>query len=464
MLFHTWTFLIFFLITYPVYLFLRKNNSLMNLWLMVASYVFYGWWNPYYVFLLFGSSALDYFLVRLMSSSRSDSARKMWLVVSLISNFGLLGIFKYAGFASENINILLQWFHIPKPIPEFHLLLPIGISFHTFQSMSYTIDAYRRRMEPEPSFVRFLTFVSFFPLLVAGPIERASNLIPQLQSFPRITKRDCAEGSLLFLVGLFKKVALADFLSSYVNMVYERPGEFQSAELLMATFAFAWQIYFDFSGYTDMARGIAQVMGFRLRTNFNSPYVSTGLGDFWERWHISLSSWFRDYVYFPLGGSKGTMLGTYRNMILTMIISGIWHGAAWTFVVWGALHALGRACTRELERSRFYRDRIPSTIKRIGVFGFVCLAWIFFRAKNASDAFLILGRIFSTSWETPNFPPIALILILLVWAYQLLRESGGTWKVFAESLPIQAGLVGAMVVYLVVAGRPSTQQFIYFQF
>ncbi len=225
--------------------------------------------------------------------------------------------------------------------------------------MSYTIDAYRGTIKTERSFIRFLTFVSFFPQLVAGPIERAGNLLPQLQNTPPITRQDITDGLSLFLVGFFKKVALADYLARYVDVVYGNPGKFEAAALVLATFAFGWQIYFDFSGYTDMARGIALVMGFHLMLNFNNPYTATGLGDFWNRWHISLSTWFKDYLYFPLGGSRHGNLRTYFNMFVTMVVSGIWHGAAWTFVIWGALHALGRCCTRELEFTRFYQTRIP---------------------------------------------------------------------------------------------------------
>src|SRR5215472_7786402 len=353
MLFHTWVFFAFFLIVYPVYLLVRRNNQLMNLWLMLASYTFYGWWNPWYLLLLFGTSAIDYVMVLLMQ--RSPRTRTFWLVISLVSNFGFLGYFKYSGFITENLNTFLAHAglsaRLPDPVaypnamlallgvPEdrffTQVILPIGISFHTFQSMSYTIDAYNGVIQTERSFVRFLTFVSFFPQLVAGPIERASNLLPQLQGTPKISRQDITDGLSLFLVGFFKKVALADYLAKYVDPVYGNPSQFQAPALILATVAFGWQIYFDFSGYTDMARGIAQLMGFRLMLNFNNPYTATGLGDFWNRWHISLSTWFKDYLYFPLGGSRGGAWRTYRNMFLTMVISGIWHGAACTFVIWG---------------------------------------------------------------------------------------------------------------------------------
>jgi D-alanyl-lipoteichoic acid acyltransferase DltB (MBOAT superfamily) len=493
MLFHTWVFAVFFLIVYPVYLLVRPNNRLMNLWLMTASYAFYGWWNPSYLLLLFGTSAIDYLMVVLME--RKERTRKLWLIISLVSNFGFLAFFKYAYFITDNLNVLFEFakmpFHLPNPVayPNWVLgvcgisearfftqvLLPIGISFHTFQSMSYTIDAYRGNIQTERSFVRFLTFVSFFPQLVAGPIERASNLLPQLQGTPQIRREDLFDGLSLFLVGFFKKVALADYLAHYVDAAFDKvhlaatSGDLSQAPeapaLLLAVFAFAWQIYFDFSGYTDMARGLARTMGFRLMLNFNNPYIATGLGDFWNRWHISLSTWFKDYVYFPLGGNRGGKGRTYRNMVLTMVISGIWHGAAWTYVIWGALHAAGRVVTRELEQTAFYRDRVPKALKQVGVFLFVCLAWVFFRAPSVKEAWILLVRIFTTRWTDPRFPLVALGLISAVWLYQWIFTGGERGRRFLEARPVRIGLAMAMVAYLLlVASQPKSVQFIYFQF
>src|SRR5438132_4197825 len=481
MLFHTWVFFVFFLIVFSVYLVVKRNNRLMNLWLMLASYTFYGWWNPYYLLLLFGTSAIDYLMV--LAMERSQKTRKLWLVISLVSNFGFLGYFKYSGFITENLNTFLGTlgspYLIPDPVyypnmlmglmgvPESHffeaVILPIGISFHTFQSMSYTIDAYRGTIQTERSFIRFLTFVSFFPQLVAGPIERAGNLLPQLQKTPHITRRDLSDGLSLFLVGFFKKVALADYLAKYVDPVYGNPGQYQAAALVLATVAFGWQIYFDFSGYTDMARGIAQLMGFRLMLNFNNPYTATGLGDFWNRWHISLSTWFKDYLYFPLGGSRHGKLRTYFNMFVTMVVSGIWHGAAWTFVIWGALHALGRCLTREMEQAEFYRERIPRLAKQLAVFTFVTFTWIFFRAQSLDDARLIITRIFTTNWIDPRFPLLMAGLVLAVWLYQLLYTSPSAVRRYIETRPVRVGLATLMFAYLAVVAQPSTKQFIYFQ-
>ncbi len=482
MLFHTWVFFVFFLIVYPVYLLLRKNNRLMNIWLMLASYTFYGWWNPWYLLLLFGTSAIDYLMVVLME--RKQSTRRLWLIISLVSNFGFLGYFKYSGFITRNLNALIAQlglaFQLPDPawypntmlgllnVPDDwyfkSVILPIGISFHTFQSMSYTIDAYRGTIQTERSFIRFLTFVSFFPQLVAGPIERAGNLLPQLQTTPRITSRDISDGLSLFLVGFFKKVALADYLAKYVDLVYGTPSQFQAPALVLATVAFGWQIYFDFSGYTDMARGIAQVMGFHLMLNFNNPYTATGLGDFWNRWHISLSTWFKDYLYFPLGGSRRGSMRTYFNMFVTMVISGVWHGAEWTFIIWGALHATGRCLTREVEMTPFYQTRIPRLFKQMAVFAFVTLTWIFFRAVTLEDAWLIISRIVTTGWADPKMPLTMAGLVLAVWLYQLVFNSKSRLRRLLEIRPVRVGIALAMIAYLVIVAQPSTKQFIYFQF
>jgi D-alanyl-lipoteichoic acid acyltransferase DltB (MBOAT superfamily) len=510
MLFHTWVFFVFFLIVYPVYLLVRTNNRLMNWWLMLASYVFYGWWwfaaahqkiepgwklillfllNPY-LLLLFSTSAIDYVMVLFMERSRTQAIRRLWLIISLVSNFGFLGYFKYSDFITNNINALLSMmgssFELPNPVsypnalldvvqgpPAWyftHVLLPVGISFHTFQSMSYTIDAYRGTIQTERSFVRFLTFVSFFPQLVAGPIERASNLLPQLQRTPPIRRQDITDGLSLFLVGFFKKVALADYLGKYVDPIYASPDKFDAPALIMATVAFGWQIYFDFSGYTDMARGIARVMGFHLMLNFNNPYAATGLGDFWARWHISLSTWFKDYLYFPLGGSRRGTLLTYRNMFLTMVISGVWHGADWTFVIWGALHALGRCVTRELEQTTFYKQRVPTLLKQAWVFVFVMFTWIFFRAQKDSEhsglenAWLVISRIFTAAWTDPRCPLLMIGLVLAVWLYELLYTSRLALARVLEWSPVKVGLAVAMIAYLAIVAQPSTKAFIYFQF
>jgi D-alanyl-lipoteichoic acid acyltransferase DltB (MBOAT superfamily) len=277
-----------------------------------------------------------------------------------------------------------------------------------------------------------------------------------------LTWEDISDGLSLFLVGLFKKVALADYLALYVDRVYDVPENFGGTAILCATFAFGWQIYFDFSGYTDMARGIGRMIGIRIMLNFNNPYLSKGLGEFWNRWHISLSSWFKDYVYIPLGGNRKGHWATYRNMALTMLISGLWHGAAWTFVIWGGLHALGRFATRELERTSFYRGRVPGIVKQLLVFAFVTFAWIFFRAATLDDAMLIVTRIFTDGWTDPEFPLMMLALILGVWLYQFAMES--RWRPVLKTAPVRLGLAVGMLLYLAVFASGDGQPFIYFQF
>jgi alginate O-acetyltransferase complex protein AlgI len=458
MLFHTWPFFIFFLVVYLVYLPLRKTRFYLP-WLLGSSYFFYGWWNPLYLLLIVYSTALDYFVVRWMEKSAN---KKAWLAVSIVNNLLLLGFFKYGGFVTDNLNLLLIHVGAPFSIPAPGLLLPVGISFYTFQSMSYTIDFYRGKIPRERSFVRFAAFVALFPQLVAGPIERAKSLLPQLSSITKITREHVADGLSLFVVGLFKKVALADYLALYVDQVYGAPEQFGGLALGLATFAFGWQIYFDFSGYTDMARGVGRMMGFNLMLNFNNPYLATGLEDFWNRWHISLSTWFKDYVYIPLGGNRSGRFNTYVNMFLTMLISGLWHGAAWTFVIWGVLHAAGRLLTRELERSEFYTKKVPRLLKQIAVFAFVTFAWIFFRAESFSDAITIVKRIFTTGFTDPRFPLLALMLCLCVWVYQFMGESKA--KKILELSPVRIGIVVCMILYLVMFSGSSSEAFIYFQF
>jgi D-alanyl-lipoteichoic acid acyltransferase DltB (MBOAT superfamily) len=269
------------------------------------------------------------------------------------------------------------------------------------------------------------------------------------------------DGLSLFVVGLFKKLALANYLSLYVERVYQNPKAFDAPDLVAATFAFAWQIFFDFSGYTDMARGIAKVMGFNLMLNFNNPYLATGLGEFWSRWHISLSSWFRDYVYIPLGGNRHGSLLTYRNLFVTFLISGIWHGAAWTFVIWGVLHAAGILITRELERSLFYRERVPHLAKQMATFTFVCFAWIFFRAESLGDASLIISRIAAGVWHAPNMPLLMLALVGMIWLYQFLYES--RWKEMLQTSVVRVSGVAFMILYLCLFSTEGGA-FIYFQF
>jgi len=533
MLFHTWPFLIFLALVVPVYYALSRTRLWLP-WLTLASYVFYGWWNPWYLVLVVYSTILDFGLVALMDHCPLDgrapdlrarllrldfgdrvlrtafvgsaaaslgaiilacagpaglratalggavilllmalgalsSSRRIWLLISLVNNLALLLFFKYARFVVENLNVAGAWLHLPFKLSDpsalmpFGLpyLLPAGISFFTFQSLSYTIDFYHGKVHRERNFLRFATFVCFFPQLMAGPIERARHLLPQFCQFPPVRLDNFTEGASLFLTGLFKKVALANYLSFYVERVYENPPSQSAAALLLGTFAFGWQIYFDFSGYTDMARGVARLLGFHLILNFNHPYLATGLGEFWSRWHISLSSWFRDYLYIPLGGNRGGAWLTSRNLFLTFFISGIWHGAAWTFMIWGALHGLGVLATRGLERSAAWREQVPRPLKQAAVFLFVSLTWVFFRAGSLTDAFAILRGIAAGAWTSPEIPALMLLLVALVWVYEYLYESR-LRPLLATSF-VRVSMSVLMVLYLGLCPSGGGA-FIYFQF
>ena len=458
MLFQTWPFLAFFAVVYPVYL-LTKGTRLRLPWLLAASYFFYAWLSPLYLIPLAYATVVDYFVAGRIEKGLH---KKAWLFVSIANNVTVLAFFKYAGFIAENINALLSSVQAPYVVPAPGFLLPAGLSFYLLQSIGYTIDVYRGTAQREKSFLAYAAFVSFFPRLLAGPIERANHLLPQLRTGPRVSARQFTDGLSIFVVGYFKKVALADYLALYVGKVYGAPEEFHSAALLLATFLFAWQIYFDFSGYTDMARGVARMMGIRLMLNFDNPYLAVSMGDFWRRWHISLSSWFRDYVYIPLGGNRKGKPATYRNIFVTMVLSGLWHGAAWTFVLWGAVHATGNLATREMERTPLYVRRVPKLVKQLFVFALVMLAWIFFRAESIGDAWTIVVRIFTSGLADPHCPLLALALIAAVWCYQHLVESRVRWLL--ELRVVRIVLMILMLSYLVLTISAKGQPFIYMQF
>jgi D-alanyl-lipoteichoic acid acyltransferase DltB (MBOAT superfamily) len=458
MLFQSWIFLFFFLVFYSVYLAIKKTRF-RNAWILICSYIFYGWWEPWFLILIAYSTLVDYAALAIMEKSRR---RKIWLSLSIINNLALLVFFKYSGFITENVNLLFSLLGTSYKLPFPGIFLPVGLSFYIFKSIGYAIDCYRGEVEREVNIIRHGAFVSFFPILLAGPVERAKNLLGQLRESLKISGQDVADGFSLFIVGLFKKVALADCLALYVDTVYDTPGEYQSAALILATFAFGWQIYFDFSGYSDMARGIGRMMGFRIMLNFNSPYLADSFSDFWRRWHISLSSWFRDYVYIPLGGNRKGKFNTYRNIFVTMLLLGFWHGAAWTFIIWGGLHGFVQCMMRNLERSRFYEESVPKFIKQVFVFTFVTFAWIFFRAANWDDATLIATRIFTTGPANPNFPLFFVFLIFSVWLYQYVYESRFRWILRYSA--VRTGIVVLMILYLMVFASSSNEAFIYLQF
>ncbi|MBU0715598.1 MAG: MBOAT family protein [Verrucomicrobia bacterium] len=410
-------------------------------------------------------------IMLLMALGALYGSREIWLVVGLFNAGVPLLFFKYARFISENLNAVLSWLHIPAKLPDasalmpfgLDYLLPIGISFFTFQAMGYLIDLYLGKTARERNLLRFANFVCFFPQLMAGPIERAEQLLPQFRQFPAICAQNFTDALSLFLTGLFKKMVLAGWLALYVERVYAAPQTFGAPALILASVAYAWQIFFDFGGYTDMARGVAKLMGFNLVLNFNHPYLATGLGDFWRRWHISFSRWILDYIFMPLQMRWRTWrnAGIALALVVTFLVSGIWHGAAWTFVAWGALHGLGLAGTFGLERSAFYRKRVPKIVKQFFVFTFVTFTWIFFRAQSLPEALLIIRRIFTAAWQDPQIPVLILVLVGLVWIYEFLCES--RFQDVLKTGFVRVGIAVLMVLGLFFSSSGGSA-FIYFQF
>jgi alginate O-acetyltransferase complex protein AlgI len=455
MSFQTWTFALFFAVFYPVYLLLRRTRLRVG-WLLVGSYVFYGCLHPLWPLLLAAATTVDYLAVLGMDKTRFKRA---FLLLSLANALALLGVFKYGSFIVGTVNTLLTWLGTGYALRDPGIVLPAGLAFYVLQSLSYSIGFYRGEIEREKSFLRYAAFVAMFPTVLMGPIERAKNILPQLRAVPKISPQDVADGLSLFVVGLFKKLVLADWLALYVNQVYTTPWKAEAPALILATLTFSWRLYFDFSGYSDMARGVARTLGIRVILNFNHPYLATGLRDFWHRWHIGLSTWFRDYVYIPLGGSRHGTLATYRNMFLTMVVSGLWHEARWTFVIWGAYHGLGFVLTRRLEESEFYRHRVPRAVKILWVFLFVSFGWIFFLSKTWADAWLVLGRIARFAWADPAFPLVFLGMIGAAWLCEIIYES--RFRAIFRPAPVRIVVMVLLILAVAVFAQSGAQPFVY---
>ena len=367
---------------------------------LVGSYVFYGWWDVRFLLLIVLSTLIDYFVGRAMASAEDVRLRKRLLITSLISNLGMLFVFKYFNFFRDSLVEACNSIGYQVSGPTIDIIVPVGISFYTFQTLSYTIDIYRRRLEAEPSLLKFAVFVSFFPQLVAGPIVRASDFLPQLSRDMPLRYRNVVAGSTQILAGFVKKVVIADSLAPFVDVAFANPETKTSITLILGVIFYAFQIYGDFSGYSDIAIGLAKTMGYHFPKNFRRPYFADSFSDFWQRWHISLSSWLRDYLYIPLGGNRKGTTRTYINLMLTMLIGGLWHGAAWKFVIWGALHG-GYLVLQRLASNAFSFLGLDAWTKHwyvrlasgIFVFGSVCLAWIFFRASDFDAAVSVIRRI-----------------------------------------------------------------------
>ncbi len=469
MLFPTATFAIFFLLVLPLSWLTMPHPHRWRVFIIVASYVFYSWWDWRFVFLLAGSTLWNHALARGIHRTSVVSRRKALLIVALAGNLGALGYFKYYDFFVSSGDNLLSTIGLSMPLGLRTVILPVGLSFYTFMAISYVVDTYRGDFQPV-SLARFAAYLSFFPHLVAGPIVRPAELLPQLET-PRDPRSvDTSRAFYLIGTGLFKKVVIANFLaSSIVDDVFGAPGQHSSLEILVAVYAYAVQIYADFSGYTDMAIGLALLLGFRFPQNFDSPYSAVSIQDFWRRWHMTLSRWLRDYVYIPLGGNRRGELGIYRNLLATMLIGGLWHGAGWTFVVWGGLHGLGLAIGR-------YRRGADTTAPtgfalwraRIITFHLVCFAWIFFRADSFGTAKDVLVGLVSR-WGDPaplvTWTIVVAIAVGIASQYLPARVPRQLMDSFAR-LPVvaQASVLAVGLMITSVMGPEGVAPFIYFRF
>jgi alginate O-acetyltransferase complex protein AlgI len=412
-------------------------------WLLAASYYFYAAWAPEYVILLVASTLVTYVLAIQIAKASLQPRRKAFLALGLVLNLGLLALFKYLGFFLDSLGALFDRFNLLYDVPAFQLLLPIGVSFYTFQTAGYLIDVYRAKVEPERHLGMLALYVSFFPQLVAGPIERAGRLLPQFRVTHSLSASSMADGLRLMLWGMFKKVVIADRLALYVDAVYDSPASYRGLPIALATLFFAVQIYSDFSGYSDFVLGAAKMMGYDLTVNFRGPYGSSSISEFWRRWHISLSSWFRDYLYIPLGGNRVPKWRWYANLMIVFLLSGLWHGANWTFMLWGGLFGLFYLWEISTRPARDWVARalgldkpaLRTAIATVATLSLVCFAWLFFRANSISDAFLLLGNMAqmrnSTDIQAPWADVLAnpgletafsLGLVLLLVAGNLLRK------------------------------------------
>ena len=467
MLFNSLTFLVFLPIVFGVYWFaLLRSVKAQNVWLLLASYVFYGWWDWRFMGLIAFTSAVSYMTG--LKCAKGRGHRKCWLVVSLVLNLVILGFFKYCNFFLESTAALLQMFGMKANMPVLHIILPVGISFYTFQALSYTIDVYREKINPIREWVAFFAFVSFFPQLVAGPIERASNLLPQ---FTRSRQFDCdkaLQGVCLIVYGLFKKMVVADTLALYVDQAFAHPALYNSTSCVLGVFFFSFQIYCDFSGYSDCARGFARLFGFELMLNFDRPYLSQSFGEFWHRWHISLSSWFKDYVYIPLGGNRVPFHRLIVNTWIVFLLSGLWHGASWTFIAWGAIHA--GFLTGGILRNRYCPSlKLPSALSVIFVDIGVFAAWMLFRVRTFADLKVFWGRIVDCEFfgsmmaVCAGLGPVVLLFCfmavgLLLLSYVMPRDCAfRTTKAHVACI-----LIFSLVT--IFFSVPSGGEFIYFQF
>lgn len=477
MLFNSIDFAFFFPIVFLLYwLIFTKNNKLQNLFLLSVSYLFYGWWDWRFLSLIVISSAVDFFIGKMLQQEDVPSKRRVLLGASIVVNIGILAFFKYCNFFIDSFADAFSLFGANLDFARLDIILPVGISFYTFQTLSYTIDIYKKKIEPTEDALSFFAFVSFFPQLVAGPIERASHLLPQFQTKKTFSYEDTRSGLLLMAWGFFKKIVIADRLAVFVNAAYGDVGALSGIETVFAIIFFAFQLYLDFSAYSDIAIGCARTLGFKLSLNFNKPYLSSSFSDFWKRWHISLSSWFRDYVYIPLGGSKNGPNKTMANIFVVFLLSGLWHGASWNFVLWGALNGLFLIIF-----DRFLTARNPGLFKQISSGIFVSAMWalslVFFRVHSFPDAITVLQNI-SFTWtdklytfglkETEFKFTLFMLVFLMCYEffmekYKTLQESFYNWS-FMARWPVYIVLVLSIVLLGAYGAGMNDNSFIYFQF
>lgn len=482
MLFNSIDFGIFLPIVFILYwLVANKNLKLQNLLIVVASYIFYGWWDWRFLSLIFFSSLVDYFIGLGLLKQENQTKRKILLWTSILVNLGFLGFFKYYNFFLDNFVTAFSFFGTEIKASSMNIILPVGISFYTFQTMSYSIDVYRRKLEPTKDLIAFSAFVSFFPQLVAGPIERATHLLPQFYTKRIFDYTKAVDGMRQILWGLFKKIVIADNCAEYANQIFNNSAEYSGSTLVLGAIFFTFQIYGDFSGYSDIAVGTSRLFGFDLMRNFNFPYFSRDIAEFWRRWHISLSTWFRDYLYIPLGGSHGGTAMKVRNTFIIFIVSGFWHGANWTFIVWGALNAIYFLPLLLSNSNRTYLETVAQgkifpSLKEfflmLMTFAMTVFAWIFFRANDIGHAVSYIGEILSPSLFTvPQFSNIsgAMVTLMLIGVFVLVEWSGRTGQYAISNIglnwkrPVRFAMYYAIIIAIFHFGGKE-QQFIYFQF
>jgi len=462
--FNSFSFLIFFSVTFVMYCCCRHRWQ--NRVLLVASYVFYAAWDYRFLSLLMTYTIVNYISGANIGGSTSQKARKFWLFVSIVSSIGILGFFKYYNFFIESLGVFLSGFGLINSFPVLDIVLPVGISFYTFQTLSYTIDVYRRKIDPASSFFDFALYVSFFPIILAGPIERAGDLLPQISNERKISPVLFKASVFLILFGLFEKVVVADNLAVLVNDVYDGRNE-NGLNVLVATYAFTFQIFADFDGYSNMAKGIAGLMGFQLVTNFNAPYFSDNPSEFWRRWHISLSSWLRDYLYISLGGNRFGAVLTVRNLVLTMFLGGLWHGAGWMFLLWGGFHGLLLTVYFIFKKSI---SIVPSFFRRILFFHLICVGWMIFRSESVPHLLTLLNSLLFNFDFSLDPEQILLIKKFLFYStipifYQYFQYTTKELAPFFHwPLYLRASSYVFLFYMIVIFGFNSAQSFIYFQF